>query len=123
MSICDNCLKVKDIPSCVESLTVGVIANALTPIIVYVKNISTGKITSFLETSQGDGTVKFNPNGWIVPENSFEIWVTLAGATDTSTRLDLTIGDDVAECLSVRSNKVYNTQNIRLSYEVIKLTV
>lgn len=115
MSICNPCTPVNTIPSCVTNIIIGTIASVSTAVYVYIKNISTGKVTRISATSSIAGLVTAVLGDFIPMDNcSYEIWVTLATA-DIDTKLNVTISAVAYTCFAVRFETITTTADVVVS--------
>lgn len=123
---CNECTCAKCLPTCTQSLTLGTIALALTPVYVYFLNTNTNRADRFSVTTEVDGTVKVDLSTFnLMADANYEIWVTAMSASSIHDMETITIGLDTAECLvtsfvdiddsSDPENQVsYTTQTIEL---------
>lgn len=109
---CSSCAKTKPILSCVTELTVGTVANLTTALYIYIRNNTTNRLYRFEETSSGAGLVVVTLDEvQMIPGHNYELWVTLASATNIEQKLDVTIGDETNDCFDVSFQRVFNTDN------------
>lgn len=79
MSVCAPCQKTQLIPKCAEVIIVGDIALNNIDVSIYIKDNSTGKLILIPETSDATGIVSFDNDCGLMPDHSYELWVTLDG--------------------------------------------
>lgn len=106
MSVCNPCLETDTLPVCIDSLIVGTISSLTTAVFIFVKDITTGKIVRFEETSDGAGLVTItglDTEPDFMPNHSYELWITLALATSIEAKEDITVPNAAAstECISL----------------------
>lgn len=110
MSVCDPCLQTQLIPVCVTNLTIGDIAVTDTDVFIYIKDITTGRLNRFEETSDGSGEVILDLTGEpdFMPDHAYELHITLKAATSIEDKELITVlnGADPVDCLSLRFNYV-----------------
>lgn len=111
---CSNCDKTKPILSCVTSLTIGTCAYNSTALYVYVRNNTTGRLYRLTTTSSGAGLIVVTTIADIqmIPDHNYEVWVTLASATNIDERIDITIDAAVKTCLDVAIQTVFNSSDV-----------
>jgi hypothetical protein len=106
MSVCNPCLETDTLPVCVTSLIVGTISSLTKDVHIYVKDITTGKVVRFEETSDGAGLVTITGLGTepdFMPDHSYELWITLADATSIEDKEDITVPNaaETTECIAL----------------------
>lgn len=118
---CNNCTKFKTLPSCLEDLVIGTLTGvASTNVYVYLKNHSTGLLYRFSATTTlyGGLTIDLTDNGQFAPtpKHDYELWVTLASATNTDEREDITIDTVDYSCVS------FTFENVFVGYNLVDYT-
>lgn len=97
MTICNPSLPTKAIPSCVGFIEVGDVTPN-TAVAVYLKDISTGLLMRFQETSNSSGRVVVDISNYdFTDKHAYDLWITpatepiedymditVSGATDTT---------------------------------------
>lgn len=93
MSICTPNLSTKCIPICTAYLIIGTIPNLDTPVNVYIKDITTGRIETLQELSDDVGQVEIDISDYTFSDNhSYELWITTASG-GINDKLYITIGE------------------------------
>lgn len=123
MSLCNPCSATKPVLACVTDLTIGAIANLSTAVYVYLKNHTTGYIKHYDVTSTGAGvvTISLVAND-IMPDHDYEVWITLASATNTDERITMVVSGGNYTCLRPVFRRVYGTDDV-LEYGVQTLAI
>jgi hypothetical protein len=118
MSVCNPCTATEPIANCITDLVVGKISSLSTAVYVFLHNITLDKIVRFSTTSSSTGIITIQRGSQVfMPDHSYEIWITLATATNPNgTKELIQIGSNYYSCLSVRFTKVYDTNNTSISY-------
>lgn len=103
MSLCSTCFNAEDLPTCVEEVTFGTIDTADETVTVYVKNLATDRIDTYVgDVSEGVVTV----TDIKVPSSLvFELWCTLDGDS-INERLPITNGSREYLCIDFKAVKV-----------------
>lgn len=113
MSLCNPCSKSKPVLACTTDLTIGTISGLTTTVFVYIQNHTTGFIKRYDVTSDGVGLVVITlSTNDVMPSHDYELWITLATATDTDDREDITIDSVVYTCVKPIFRRVYGTDNV-----------
>ena len=112
MTVCNPCTNTKPIARCITNLVIGIIPQINTPVKVYITNITTGRIIEYATTSAADGTVTIaiTPQSFS-EDHAYEIHITTADATGINEKQDITIGEEVAECVNIRFEMVWKNDN------------
>lgn len=109
---CNNCTQTKPILSCTTVLTVGDSAYNSTAVYVYIKNNTTGRLYRFSATTSLTGLITATiTDVQMMPGHNYELWVTLASATNTDERIDFVIDGETVSCLDVTYLRVFNTDD------------
>lgn len=128
MSICEPCQKTSLIPLCSQVITVGNISLGNQDVNVFIKDITTGKITLIPETSDSFGDVSFSNDCGFMPLHSYELWITLAD-DNIEDKLEITMINesypvigDVYKCLSLRFTNVKdcNGEQVEFPYYTLE---
>lgn len=118
MSVCNPCNKTKPVLACTSTLTVGTLSTyPNTSVHVYLKNHTTGGyIERYVVTTTAGGSVQIAlTSNQIMPDHNYELWVTLATATNTDERLAITIDGENHTCLQPKFRMVFNTSEALVS--------
>ena len=71
-------------------------------------------------TSSGAGLVtldKTQPSSyWYSPNHAYELWITLATATNTDDKLTITIGSTTKTCINPVFEKPLDNDNLNITY-------
>ena len=109
---CTNCTESNQIPECVDTITIGTIANLNTAVYIYIRNLSTGYVHQQAATSSGAGLVILDST---LPDKSFynenhlyELWITLQSA-GINNKKTITIDAEVQDCLLLNFVKTDST--------------
>ena len=113
--ICNNCSRVKDIPSCVDALIIGAISSLTTNVYIYFHD-QVGRLNRLEGASDGAGlitldlTIAANDDFRIMPEMLYDLWVSLQSAASITDKEDLTVLGSVTtqDCVSFKAEKVRN---------------
>jgi len=126
MSLCTPCIPTFEVPTCTVNLTIGVVPDSTTDVLVYIQDLTVqGHPQQFNITTGGSGEVVIDlstaPD--FMPDHSHEVWVTLASATSIEERLQITVGSQTENCVQLRF--VYVTDeakdNISFTDQTLKL--
>lgn len=113
MSICNPCSKTKAVLACATDLTIGTIANLSTAVYVYIKNHTTGFTKRYDVTSSGAGVVVITlVTNDIMPDHDYEVWITLASATNIDERITIVVSGGNYTCLKPVFRRVYGTDDV-----------
>lgn len=113
MSLCNPCSASKPVLACTTDLTVGTISSLSTAVFVYLKNHTTGFIKRYDVTTTIAGLVVITlSSNDIMPDHDYELWVSLASATNTDERENITIDAVVYTCVKPVFRRVYGTDNV-----------
>ena len=95
MSLCNPCENANKLPACLDTLVVGKIDSLNTAVYVYVQNNTLGGAPiRFDATSDADGYVEFDLGLFEpMPNQSYEIWITLTTAKNLSCKEDIQPAD------------------------------
>jgi len=118
MSICSDCLHAKPIARCVTNLIVGTISSLNTAVYVYIRNLTLDdREIRYSVTSSAAGliTVPITPQRFS-EDHAYEIRVTKASAIGVEVRENITIGGDVADCVALRFEMIYDNNNAVVTY-------
>jgi len=123
MAACSNCSPCKTIPTCVDSLLIGSITSLSTDVTVYFKDITTQKIYTFEETTDGSGniTVDLGTLNPINATHTFEVWATLKGAASIHDNETLTVGSTETDCILFTGEYVVSVSDSPYSYMTISV--
>lgn len=117
---CLDCTPTKPIPACTTSLILGNISSLATAVYIYVRNLTSGKLYRQAVTSSVAGLVTLDktlPSSYFYsPNHAYEIWVTLASATNIDDKQTLTIGSSTATCLNPVFDKPIDDDNLNITY-------
>lgn len=92
----------KPLARCMAILTIGDTPHNTTAMFVYLLNHMTGVRARFAVTSSGAGLVTVDLTDYPQIEgHDYELWVTLATATNPDERETITIGSDTYECFAL----------------------
>ena len=123
MNICATCTKVKTLPTCTDSLTIGTVT-ATGDVAVYFKDVTLDHIVSYPNITPVGGVVTIN--GFNDPEkaenHSYEVWITDQDA-DLEDKLTITIGATEVDCLTARFQHVYTTDLAAIPYATQSMEV
>lgn len=109
MSICVTCFKAKTLPCCLTTLFVGAIGIVNLPVMVYIKDITTGRIQNIAASSDGSGNVEIDLSEKSFFDNhAYEMWITAAGA-DFSDKEIITIAGQQYYSVCMDFDTVTNT--------------
>jgi hypothetical protein len=98
--------------ACTTTLTVGTTNVNSTAIYVYVFNHTTDKLVRYSTTTSVTGLISFSLDGQTYAEDQdYEMWATLATATNIDERLNITIDTVVYTCLALEFKRVYNNDD------------
>lgn len=121
MSACINCPNAKPLARCGTVIELGVISQINTDVLIYVREVSTGRIDQYQTTSEADGTVAYSFSAKTFNEDSFyEFWMTLDELyTSPEDKLSFTIDGEITtnECFFVEFisiNGTISSQTVQL---------
>ncbi|MDX1373376.1 MAG: hypothetical protein R3321_12955 [Nitrososphaeraceae archaeon] len=118
--ICNNCSRVKDIPSCVDAIVIGTISSLTTAVYIYFQD-QRGVVNRLTSTTSGAGLITLdltdtgNDDFRIVPNMLYDVWVTLQSATSITDKEDITVsGDNVNtyDCVSLKAEKIRDEADV-----------
>lgn len=112
MTQCNPCTHMKPLARCMAILTIGTITQLNTAVYVYILNHTTGVRVRFPATSNAiTGLVTVDLTDYPQIENhDYEIWLTLASATNTDDRLEVTVDTVEYICFAVSFVTVIDEQ-------------
>ncbi|MFI5404927.1 MAG: hypothetical protein ACHQ1D_00290 [Nitrososphaerales archaeon] len=117
MSVCNPCTKTKPVARCITNLTIGAIPQINTPAEVFIANITTGRIVGYFTSSLNDGTVTIPISPQIFSEDhAYEVHITTSDSTGINEKQDITIGEEVAECVELRFEMVWKNDNTAANF-------
>lgn len=110
---CNVGTRVKDLYKCGTTLVIGVAGASATNYLVYFKNWTTGRIFVVPVTSGGiPATLSITlPVDNIEADHDYEVWVTLATATNPEEKQNVTISSVVYTSFAVHFKTIYDTSN------------
>jgi len=95
MTICNPSLPTKAIPTCVEFIEVGDVTPN-TAVAVYLKDISTGLLIVFQETSNATGRVIVDISNYdFTDKHAYDLWITPANQP-IEDYMDITVSGSIA---------------------------
>lgn len=117
MSICSDCVNSKPVARCVTNLIVGTISSLNTSVYVYIRSVTTDRDIRYTVTSSAAGliTVPITPQRFS-EDHAYEIWVTLTTAAGVENKQNITIGGEIADCVSVRFETIWASDNTIATY-------
>ena len=107
---CNVGTRVKDLYKCGTSLLIGTVANN-TAYLVYFKNWTTGKVFFISATSVGTTLSITLPVDMIDADHDYQVWTTLATATNLDAKENITISSVVYTSFAVHFRTVYDLTN------------
>lgn len=128
MSYCNTCPTFRNLPLCLETLTIGTFTgnnNAL--VFVYLKNWTTGYIHRYESQLSGSSVLNLdvtdNGNFHPTPEHDYELYVVLQSATNIDERLTFTVNAVNYTCARFQFVPVmtYNMDMALYSSQTLKL--
>ena len=112
---CSSCNKTNPILTCTEILTVGTGALS-TAYYLFIRNNSTGRTYRYATTSDGAGLITQDISTQQWSEGlDYEVWITLATATNEDARENFTVDGTSIQCLAVRFKRAYDSANALIS--------
>ncbi len=114
MTQCNPCTPMKPLSRCMAVLTIGTISALNTAVHVYLKNHTTGVLVRFETTSAAvTGLVTVDISDYPqIAGHDYELWVTLATATNTDERVNVTISAVAYTCFAIRFVTVLDDQGV-----------
>lgn len=112
MTQCNPCSRMKPLSRCMAVLTIGTIAALNTAVYVYILNHTTGVRVRFPATSNAiTGLVTVDLTDYPqIQGHDYEVYVTLASATNADERLTVTISTVEYTCFAVSFVTVLDDQ-------------
>ena len=113
MSVCSDCLKPKTIARCITDLIIGTISSINTAVKVYIADKTTDdRVIEYSVTSSAAGlvTIPITPQRFS-EDHSYEIHITLATAANINMKQNITISGDVADCVLLRFQTIWENDN------------
>jgi hypothetical protein len=102
MSLCDKCINATLLPLCAASIEIGTTTELNQGLIVYFKNLTTGRLDMLAATSDGAGLIVVDVTPITFMEgHKYEITVTRDDAVGIESTVDLTVGAETNKCISV----------------------
>lgn len=98
------CLQSNPIPTCIELLSIGTIDNVNTAVVVFITNISTGRVDTFETTSDGAGLVEIDVSDFEINDGTnykVEVYVDLMDEAET-----ITVTDSSGTCVYFTGEKL-----------------
>ncbi len=116
MSICNPCTKTITLPLCLEAIRLGEITES-TPIFIYIKNHSTGRLIRLQSISSINGIVTIDTTDIKFSENqSYEIWVTELESMSIDERIEMSLGGESFSCINANFKAVFDKDAITTAY-------
>lgn len=106
-----QCLRANSIINCVETLEVGYVVQANADLYVYVKNITTGRISRYTSTSDGTGFFSISVGGFN-DNHLYEITATASTTTNMEDTLLLTVDGTDTCCIRFTARSAYYAGDI-----------
>lgn len=113
MSVCSDCTKPKTIARCITNLIIGTISSINTAVKVYVTDKTLDRIIEYSITSSAAGlvTIPITPQRFS-EDHSYEIHITLATAANVNMKQNITISGEVADCVLLRFETIWDNDNL-----------
>jgi len=109
---CSSCNKTKKVLSCTTSLTIGTSALLNTALYVYIKSNTTGRVYRYSVTSTAGGVITPTITAQQFAEgHDYELWTTLATATNVDEKINFTIDGETVNCLAIQFQRIYNNSD------------
>lgn len=117
MSICSDCIHPKPIARCITNLIIGTITPLNTAVFVYIYNLTTGRNIRYAVTSSAAGlvTVPITPQRFS-EDHSYEISITNQASANIGIKENITIGGEVSNCVSLRFETIWLSDNTIATY-------
>lgn len=112
MSVCNPCTYTKPIAKCLTNLVIGTIPQVNTHVKVYIVNKTLDRTIEYSTISAVDGkvTIPVTPQRFS-EDHSYEIRITTADAIGVNESQDITIGDEMADCVQLRFETILKNDN------------
>lgn len=117
MSVCTDCIKSKPVARCLTNLIVGTISSLNTAVYVYIIDLTTEREIRYSVTSSAAGliTVPITPQRFS-EDHSYEIRVTLITAANVDMRQNITVSGEIADCVALRFETIWQNDNTIATY-------
>ena len=113
MSTCSSCHKPKPVARCITNLIIGIISDINTAVKVYIadKTLDDRIIEySVISSAAGLVTIPITPQRFS-EDHSYQLWITLSTAANVNMRQNITISGDVADCIDLRFQTIWDNDN------------
>lgn len=106
---CPDCSKANNILRCITTLTVGTAAShPNTDVYLYIRNNTTGRLYRYEVTTSNTGLISKDISAQqYMDGHNYELWVTLASATNIDDRITFTVGSENVTCITLGFETVY----------------
>jgi len=103
--------------ACTTTLTVGTIANISTAIYIYIHDHTTDRLVRYSATSDGAGlvTVDLSDGQQYAEDHDYELYITLASATNIEEKVSFTINAVAYSCVALNFKRAYDNDDVILS--------
>ena len=103
-----NCLKSNNIIVCPDTLYVGSVSHLNTDVVVYIRNITTGRIKKYESTSSAGGRVTIDTSSTVFNEgHSYEVKIVLATAVNPNDNEMITLDGFESCCVYFTATNTY----------------
>ena len=113
MSTCSSCHKPKPVARCITNLIIGIISDINTAVKVYIADKTLDDRTieySVTSSIAGLITIPITPQRFS-EDHSYQLWITLSTAANVNMRQNITISGDVADCIDLRFQTIWDNDN------------
>lgn len=102
-----NCLRANSIINCTDTIEIGYQATPNLDIAVYLKNVTTGRVTRYESTADGAGYFSIELNETLNEKHLYEITITESGETNPQNTLLITIDGNETCCVQFTAFAAY----------------
>lgn len=123
MSVCSPCIQACNVPLCTDEIIIGTISSLSTDVKIIVHNKTTGR-KSFVSTqSDGAGVVTLVTSGLgLMADQTYELSVLLATATNLCDGETLQIGTSSATCVNFQFENIKDSGGCQITFASQTLT-
>src|SRR5688572_22013602 len=114
MPVCNDCLKLKNLYTCANEITIGQVSPAI-EVYIYFENVATGKITQVSAESDINGIVVYTLDFEPLASSDYKVWLAEQDPLTADSPLPVIIDDVEAECFILRFERIYGSENVTVT--------
>lgn len=113
MPICEICQRVKNLYTCADEITIGVIDPEIS-VSVFFENSATGKINRIESESNIQGNVIFTLDFQPLADSDYKVWLQTS-EENVDSPIPVVMEDVEYTCFYVRFERIYGSENVTVS--------